>query len=79
MIDRAIFIPEHMVGSVKSKKIKNAILASHYATAKLSFTKESLLKKYIFFAGPLSFLMRYDYIKVDSYVKLLVVLDWKIK
>lgn len=36
-------------------------------STKLSFTENSHLKKYIFLAGPLSFLMRYEYIRGDSW------------
>lgn len=64
LIDRDIF-PENMVGSVKSMKIRNVILASFCASTKLSFTEESYLKKYIILAGPLSFLMRYEHIRAD--------------
>lgn len=59
------FFPENMAGSVKSMKIRNVILASFCASAKLSFSEESHLKKYVFLAGPLSFLMRYECIRGD--------------
>jgi hypothetical protein len=54
---------------MKTNKQTNAILAG-FASTKHCFTEE-----YISLAGPLSFLMRNEHIRVDSHRKLLMVLD----
>lgn len=71
-------VPENMTGSVTPMKIKH-LSSLLLCKCKALLHCRSTPKEIDLLAGPLSFLMRYEHIRVDSHVKLLMVLDWKIK